>query len=69
MPGATSRRVEIHPGDFILGDADGVIVVPAEHIEPVLAESEKITEREKSIRVDIDSGAPLDIILKRYGRI
>jgi hypothetical protein len=35
----------------------------------VLAEAEKITEREKSIRADIDSGAPLDIILGRYGRI
>lgn len=69
MPGATSRRVEVVPGDFILGDADGVVVIPAAHIESVLAEAEKITEREKSIRTDIDSGAPLDIILKRYGRI
>jgi 4-hydroxy-4-methyl-2-oxoglutarate aldolase len=69
MPGATSRRVEVVPGDFVLGDADGVVVVPAAHIETVLAEAEQITEREKSIRTDIDSGAPLDIILKRYGRI
>jgi 4-hydroxy-4-methyl-2-oxoglutarate aldolase len=69
MPGATSRRVEVHPGDFVLGDGDGVVVVPAGHIETVLAEAEKITEREKSIRADIDSGAPLDIILGRYGRI
>lgn len=69
MPGATSRRVGVAPGDFILGDADGVVVIPAAHIETVLAEAERITEREKSIRTDIDSGAPLDIILKRYGRI
>lgn len=69
MPGATSRRVPVRPGDFLLGDADGVVVVPAEHIEVVLAEAEKITEREKSIRVDVDGGAPLDVILGRYGRI
>ena len=69
MPGATSRRVDVNPGDFILGDADGVVVVPAEHIGTTLAEAEKITERERSIRTDIDSGAPLDIILRRYGRI
>ena len=69
MPGATSRRVNVFPGDFLLGDADGVVVVPAVHIETVLSEAEQITEREKTIRTDIDSGAPLDIILRRYGRI
>ena len=69
MPGATSRRVNVTPGDFVLGDADGVVVVPSEHIATVLAEAEKITENEKSIRNDIDSGAPLDVILRRYGRI
>ncbi|MEO8039196.1 MAG: RraA family protein [Betaproteobacteria bacterium] len=69
MPGATSRRVEISPGDFILGDADGIVVVPAEHIDFVLAEAERITEREITIRSEIDGGAALDVILKRYGRI
>lgn len=68
MPGATAKRVEVRPGDFILGDADGVIVVPAEHIDAVVAEAERITARETRIREDIRQGAALDTILGRYGR-
>lgn len=68
MPGATGRTVPVHPGDFILGDADGVIVVPARHIDFVLAEAERITERETQIRREIDAGASLDVVLGRYGR-
>jgi len=69
VPGATSRRVHVSPGDFILGDADGVVVVPARLALEVLEEAERITERETSIRTDIRSGADLGIVLRRYGRI
>ncbi len=68
MPGATSKRVSVRPGDFLLGDADGVVVVPAEHIAFVLDEAERITERENRIREEIDGGAALDVVLGRYGR-
>lgn len=67
MPGATAKTVEVRPGDFVLGDADGVVVIPSEHIETVLVEAEKITEREVKIRAEIDGGAPLDVVMKRYG--
>jgi 4-hydroxy-4-methyl-2-oxoglutarate aldolase len=69
MPGATSKRVEVRPGDFILGDSDGIVVIPAQHIASVLAEAERITEREVAIRAEIDRGASLEVVLKRYGRI
>jgi len=69
MPGATGRYVRVQPGDFILGDADGVVVIPARLIDAVLAEAERITERETSIRADIRGGADLGIVLRRYGRI
>jgi regulator of RNase E activity RraA len=69
LPGATTRFVAVRPGDFVLGDADGVVVVPAEHLEATLAEAEKITERETAIRREIADGAPLDVVLKRYGRV
>lgn len=69
MPGATSKRVEIAPGDFVLGDLDGVVVIPSQHIETVLIQAERLTDRETKIRAEIESGAPLDVVLKRYGRI
>ena len=68
MPGATARRVEVRPGDFLLGDGDGVVVVPAAHIGFVLDEAEKITTRETRIRNEIRDGARLDVVLGRYGR-
>src|SRR5712675_533847 len=37
FPGATSARVKVRPGDFVLADADGVIVVPERVTANVLA--------------------------------
>lgn len=68
MPGATARRVDVRPGDFVLGDADGVVVVPSEFVEAVADEAERITDRETRIREEIRQGAGLDTILGRYGR-
>ena len=31
----------MNPGDLVVGDSDGVCVIPVEHIETVLAEAEK----------------------------
>ena len=33
--------VEVEPGDLVMGDSDGVCVIPRRHIETVLAEAEK----------------------------
>lgn len=33
--------VKVEPGDLVVGDSDGVCVIPVEHIETVLAEAEK----------------------------
>jgi 4-hydroxy-4-methyl-2-oxoglutarate aldolase len=69
LPGATVKRVAVRPGDFVLADADGVIVIPAEIAEAVLAQAEKLTATEKRIRRDLDSGATLETVLKKYGHV
>lgn len=33
--------VKVNPGDLVVGDSDGVCVIPVEHIETVLTEAEK----------------------------
>jgi regulator of RNase E activity RraA len=33
--------VKVEPGDLVVGDSDGVCVIPKEHIEVVLEEAEK----------------------------
>ena len=69
MPGATSKRVKVSPGDFVLADADGVIVIPARIAEKVLTEAERLTAKEVRIRRDLGKGASLADVLKRYGHV
>lgn len=50
----------VKPGDLIRGDADGVLVIPAEHEEKVLATAEEIEVAENRIREAVRGGARLD---------
>jgi len=69
MPGATRKRVRVNPGDFVLADVDGVIVIPARVAQKVLLEAERLTRKEVHIRRDLDRGATLEDVLKRYGHV
>lgn len=69
LRGATTKTVQVHPGDFILGDEDGVIVIPQKIVEKVLAEAEALTEKERQIRIDLQAGLPLADALAKYGHV
>jgi len=56
----TIGRVRVAPGDLLRGDADGVLVIPKEHEEKVLAAAEEIEAAEDKIRQDIRGGMRLD---------
>lgn len=63
----TIGRVRIEPGDWIVGDDDGVVVVPATIAEEVLAEAEQKAATEGEIRVAVRGGmSPLEAY-ERYG--
>lgn len=69
MRGHDGGNVIVRPGDFILCDDDGAIVIPMEHVESVLVESERLTQIEKNIRVEIANGLSLGDALKKYGHV
>ncbi|WP_425146415.1 RraA family protein [Deinococcus sp.] len=69
LPGATAERVTVRPGDFILADFDGAIVIPYELVETVLERAEALTRREVAIRADLDSGLSLPDVLEKYGHV
>jgi len=69
LRGATSKLVKIEPGDFILGDEDGVIVIPKSHVVPVLVEAERLTKTEILIRQELRNGLSLQDALKKYGHV
>lgn len=47
----------IFPGDYILGDSDGLVLINAGDIESVLAKAEKIQRIEEKIQKRIEEGA------------
>ncbi|MDI3533982.1 MAG: hypothetical protein PWQ82_347 [Thermosediminibacterales bacterium] len=48
--------VVVRPGDIIIGDADGVVVIPPEEAEEILEKTKKIAEKEKRIFEEIENG-------------
>lgn len=69
MRGATSTNVVIAPGDFILGDEDGVIVIPQTIVLDVLEKAEGLMEKEVQIRSELRKGMTLSDALKKYGHV
>lgn len=69
LPGATSRTVSVRPGDFILADIDGAVVIPSEVVVEVLERTEALTNQEKAIRSELSRGATLEEVLDRYGHV
>lgn len=60
-------RVRVTPGDIVVGDADGVVVVPASREEEVLAVTIEIEAAEDRIREAVASGTRLDEARRQIG--
>ncbi len=56
----------VAPGDILKGDTDGVVVIPKEHEERVLAVAEEIEAAENHIREAARSGVRLDEARKQF---
>jgi regulator of RNase E activity RraA len=61
--------VEVRQGDLVVADADGVVVVPAEHVDATLAGALEIEEREREQTRLILSSGSLAEGLAAYNRI
>ena len=57
----------VRPGDFIAGDADGVVVVPGELVEEVVGAALQKARSEKSTRQELREGAKLKDVFAKYG--
>jgi regulator of RNase E activity RraA len=63
----TIGAVRVAPGDWVVGDDDGVVVVPQSIAESVLAEAEQKAATESEIRVAVRQGMPPLEAYERYG--
>ena len=52
----TFGEIIVNPGDLIVGDGDGVVVVPREEIAQVLREAQKRDEKEAEVKRELTAG-------------
>jgi regulator of RNase E activity RraA len=58
--------VPIVPGDFILGDIDGVLIIPAGAIDEVIERAASIRSREDIVRQALDEGGSIRELFEQY---
>jgi 3-hexulose-6-phosphate synthase/6-phospho-3-hexuloisomerase len=56
----------VRPGDWVIGDEDGVVVIPAEHVSGVQARAKQIVEAETLLEQEIRKGADLGQLLRTH---
>jgi regulator of RNase E activity RraA len=65
----TIGEVTVHPGDLVIADFDGILVVPQADIQAVLQRAEEIVGIESNVRDDMRRGmSPLEGLAK-HGHI
>lgn len=67
--GAVEEWVTVNPGDIIVCDADGAVVVPSGALQEVADRLGSWTEAETGARKEILSGMPLLAALDKYGHL
>ncbi len=67
--GALEAWLSVSPGDIVVGDADGQIVIPQELLEEVTAKVIEWSRLETGARAEIIAGLPLLAALEKYGHL
>ncbi len=58
--------VQVRPGDIVMGDRSGVVIVPQEHIEEVLDKAEALYTKEENMIRDIRNGQSMMDVDTKY---
>ena len=69
LRGALSDWVTVQPGDIVVADEDGVIIVPAALLTEVAKRVADWAKTETGARADIGNGLPLLAALEKYGHL
>lgn len=62
-------NVVVNPGDFIVADLMGVVVIPLAEAERVIAAAEEQADREEETRKWVAKGKTVEDLLNEFGRI
>jgi regulator of RNase E activity RraA len=61
--------VQVHPGDIIVADMDGVVVVPNEHATEVLKRAQELDNSEHSMYPFIEKFKSIREAVAKFNRI
>jgi len=61
--------VLVNPGDLVLGDEIGVVVIPLENATEVLTKAREQAEKEEKTRAKIREGKTVEQLLAEFGRL
>jgi regulator of RNase E activity RraA len=64
----TIGAVRVAPGDWVVADADGIVVVPAAACEETLERAEAIVTTESEVRAAVRAGTLPREAFERYGK-
>jgi RraA family protein len=56
----------VHPGDWVVGDEDGVVVIPQSRLEAVIESSKRLAVVEKKIEAEVAKGKDLAMLLRYH---
>jgi regulator of RNase E activity RraA len=63
----TIGGVRARAGDFILGDEDGIVIVPAEAATEAIRLAEEKVSGENVARADLARGVPMGEVFRKFG--
>jgi len=58
--------VQVRPGDIVVGDSSGIVIVPAEHIDAVLEKAEQLWQKEEDMVAELKAGADILEVDAKY---
>jgi len=67
--GALEEWLTVNPGDLVVADDDGVILVPADMLETLTPRVAAWSQGESGVRDEIQNGLPLLAALDKYGHL
>ena len=68
LPGIGGGTVAVRPGDYLLGDADGVVVIPAEIVVLAIEAAESLDAIERTITQGMRDGGTREQLFKLHPR-
>lgn len=69
LTGTLTSQVRVNPGDWIYGDEDGTLVIPADKVEEILLKAEEAKVVEDNVRAEIRAGVFIGDVFAKHGRL